>query len=68
MPAAGTTHGTLYDYDSRVPVVLYGAGIRAGVHEEPATPADLAVTLASMIGVQLPAADGQVLTAALKPK
>ena len=36
-----------YDYDKRVPVILYGAGIRAGAREEAATPADLAVTVAS---------------------
>src|SRR5262249_3900939 len=28
MISAGTTHGTLYPYDQRVPVILYGAGIR----------------------------------------
>jgi predicted AlkP superfamily pyrophosphatase or phosphodiesterase len=66
MLAAGTTHGTLYDYDQRVPVILYGAGIRPGVREEVATPADLAVTVAAMIGVQLPSPDGHVLTGALK--
>jgi arylsulfatase A-like enzyme len=68
MPATGTTHGTLYDYDSRVPVILYGAGIGAGAREEPATPADLAVTVASLIGVQLPSPDGRVLASALKPR
>ena len=64
--ATGTTHGTLYDYDQRVPVILYGAGIRPGAREEAATPADLAVTVASMVGVKLPSPDGRVLTGALK--
>jgi predicted AlkP superfamily pyrophosphatase or phosphodiesterase len=68
MPAAGTTHGTLYEYDRRVPVIIYGAGIHAGVHEEPAMPADLAVTVASIVGVQLPSPDGHVLTGALQSK
>ena len=68
LPAAGTTHGTLYSYDQRVPVLLYGEGIRPGVREEPATPADLAVTVASMVGVRLPSPDGHVLTGALKKK
>src|SRR5450759_4832764 len=68
LAAAGTTHGTLYSYDQRVPVLLYGEGIRPGVREEPATPADLAVTVASMVGVHLPSPDGHVLTAALKKK
>lgn len=68
MPATGTTHGTLYDYDRRVPVILYGAGIRTGVRDEAASPADLAVTLASVVGVKLPSPDGQVLTGALKSR
>jgi hypothetical protein len=66
MTAAGTTHGSMHDYDRRVPLVLYGAGIRPGVHQEAATPADLAVTVATLVGVQLPAPDGHVLAGALK--
>lgn len=66
MSATGTSHGTLYDYDRRVPVILFGAGIRPGVREEAATPSDLAVTVASLVGVRLPSPDGQVLTGALK--
>ena len=68
MPATGTTHGTLYDYDRRVPVLLYGAGIKPGVREEAVTPADLAVTVAGLVGVKLSSADGQVLTGALKAR
>src|SRR5439155_4058219 len=63
--AAGTTHGSPYEYDQRVPVILYGAGIRAGTRDEAATPADLAVTIAAIVGVKLPSPDGHVLTTAL---
>lgn len=66
--AAGTTHGSLHPYDQRVPVLLYGAGIQPGVRGEDATPADLAVTIASLVGVQLPSPDGRVLTSALKKR
>jgi predicted AlkP superfamily pyrophosphatase or phosphodiesterase len=67
--STGTTHGSLYEYDQRVPVLLYGAGIRSGSRREAATPADLAVTIASLVGVTLPSPDGRVLTEALaKPK
>jgi arylsulfatase A-like enzyme len=68
MAAAGTNHGSMHDYDRRVPLVLYGAGINPGVREEPVTPADLAVTVATLVGVQLPSPDGHVLTAALKTR
>ena len=61
-----TTHGTLNSYDQKVPVVLFGTGIRAGVRSEPATPADIAPTLAAVAGVKLENVDGKVLAAALK--
>jgi predicted AlkP superfamily pyrophosphatase or phosphodiesterase len=64
-PAAGTGHGSPYWYDRRVPIVLLGAGIAAGVYSAPATPADIAPTLAYLAGITLPAADGRVLTEAL---
>jgi predicted AlkP superfamily pyrophosphatase or phosphodiesterase len=62
-----TTHGTGHRYDTRVPVFLYGAGIRRGEYLEPAAPIDLAPTLAHLIGVTLPNAMGRVLTEALTP-
>ena len=64
--AAGTTHGSWYSYDQRVPVLLYGAGIKPGAYNDAATPADIAPTIARIVGVQLPAPDGRVLTSALK--
>jgi predicted AlkP superfamily pyrophosphatase or phosphodiesterase len=66
MGAVVTTHGTLHPYDQKVPVVLFGSGIRAGVRSEPATPADIAPTLAAVVGVKLEHVDGKVLAAALK--
>ena len=66
LAASVTTHGTLYSYDQRVPVLFYGAGIRSGVYSDPATPADVAATLASIVGVRLPSPDGQVLKNALR--
>jgi hypothetical protein len=66
MGAVVTTHGTLNPYDQRVPVIFYGAGIRPGTRSEAATPADIAPTLASIVGVKLEPVDGKVLTPALK--
>jgi predicted AlkP superfamily pyrophosphatase or phosphodiesterase len=63
--AAGTTHGTVHAYDTRVPLLLMGAGIRAGTYRIAASPADIAPTLASLVGVTLPKADGRVLVEAL---
>ena len=60
-----TGHGTGYDYDTRVPMILHGAGIRTGRYETAATPADIAPTLAFLTGVTLPRPDGRVLIEAL---
>ena len=62
--AAGTTHGSPNPYDQRVPVMVMGPGVTGGEYTEPATPADLAPTLAALAGIQLPTAEGRVLSAA----
>ena len=64
--ATGTTHGSPYGYDRRVPVVFAGAGITPGRYMTPASPADIAPTLAEMIGLTLSHVDGKVLTAVVK--
>ena len=33
LSTAATTHGTLYPYDQRVPVIFFGAGVARGVHD-----------------------------------
>lgn len=50
----GTNHGTPYDYDTHVPQVWFGAGVKPGVHLERAGVDDLAPTLAGLLGVDLP--------------
>ena len=60
-----TTHGSPYEYDTRVPVVLFGAGVNAGVHMTAVTPADIAPTLATLAGFSMPETDGRVLEEAL---
>jgi predicted AlkP superfamily pyrophosphatase or phosphodiesterase len=62
-----TTHGTAHQYDTRVPVILAGQGIRRGEYLTPATPADVAPTLAFLAGITMSAAEGRVLTEALAP-
>jgi predicted AlkP superfamily pyrophosphatase or phosphodiesterase len=56
-----TTHGSTHDYDQRVPLVFLGPGIKAGVFDRAASPADLAPTLAALIGVTLKDAEGVAL-------
>lgn len=63
--AIGTNHGSQHPYDQRVPVLLFGAGIRPGAYTTEASPADLAPTLASLAGIAMPDAEGRVLREAL---
>ena len=63
-----STHGTGHRYDTRVPVILFGAGVRKGEYLQPSSPIDLAPTLGFLSGVVLPDAMGRVLTEALVPR
>ena len=59
---AGTSHGTPYTYDTHVPLAFYGLPFQAGTYHTHAEPVDLAVTLASLLGINAPsAAIGRVL-------
>ncbi|MBI2833765.1 MAG: alkaline phosphatase family protein [Acidobacteria bacterium] len=63
----GTTHGTANAYDTRVPIILMGHGLAPGQYLQPATPADIAPTLAFLCGITLPRPDGRVLAEAIRP-
>ncbi len=60
-------HGTPHDYDARVPVIFYGAGIKPGRHEDKVRVVDIAPTLAAALSIRpMEKLDGRVLTAALR--
>jgi hypothetical protein len=64
----GTDHATPFSYDTHVPLAFYGLAFQPGVYRTHAEPVDLAVTLASLLGINAPArATGRVLTEALAP-
>jgi predicted AlkP superfamily pyrophosphatase or phosphodiesterase len=62
---SATGHGTPWNYDQHVPLLLMGYRIQPGEYHGAATPADIAPTLASLCGVTLAPRDGRVLTEAL---
>ncbi len=67
--APGTSHGTPWDYDARVPLAFWGRGVRQGRVETPAATVDLAPTLARLLGLEYPKGDGVVREDALaEPK
>jgi len=53
--SAGTSHGTPYWYDSQVPIILHGAGVRRGLYPQPISTVDLAPTLATYLEIGQPA-------------
>lgn len=60
--AQGTTHGTPYSYDTHIPLIFMGPGIRPGRYVENVTLNDLAPTLATVLQVQTPSGSvGRVL-------
>jgi hypothetical protein len=63
--STGTTHGSPWEYDQRVPLILHGAGIARGRYETASGPLDLAPTLARLAGITLVRTDGRVLTESL---
>jgi hypothetical protein len=66
----GTTranHGTPYDYDSHVPLLMLGPGIKPGIYPGKVEVNDLAPTLAALLGVEAPSgAMGRILSEALE--
>ena len=67
--AAIAEHGLPYDDDAHVPVIFYGPWFRAARFGERALVADMAPTLASVIGVPpTERVDGHVLSQAIVPR
>ena len=61
----GTGHGTPYNYDQHVPLLLLGYAIQPGEYFAVVTPADIAPTFAALCGITLATRDGRVLAEAL---
>jgi hypothetical protein len=61
----GTTHGSPHGYDTHVPLLVYGPGIRPGVRTETVSPLMVAAILARGIRLPLPASGGSRLPAGL---
>jgi hypothetical protein len=55
-PSYRTTHGTPHDYDTHVPLLVYGKHVRPGMHSEPAAPRVAAAVLAHALGLEAPPA------------
>ena len=62
---SGTTHGTPFNYDAQVPLILMGAGIRPGHYHANVWVTDLAPTASTLLGLSMPSgAEGRTLSEA----
>lgn len=58
-----TTHGTGFGYDTHVPVIFMGPGIKAGKYHAGIAVNDIAPTLATILGIEIPiGAEGRILS------
>jgi predicted AlkP superfamily pyrophosphatase or phosphodiesterase len=63
----GTTHGSWYPYDSHIPVVFMGWGIKQGRLTRDVHMTDIAPTIATLLRIQMPSGNiGKVVSEALK--
>ena len=54
MPGAYVaTHGSVYDYDRRVPMLFWRRGMRAFEQPAPVETVDIAPTLAALVGLRV---------------
>jgi len=60
------SHGTGYTYDTHVPIILFGAGIKKGESFDNLNITDLAPTISTILRIKLPsAAFGNIITKAI---
>jgi predicted AlkP superfamily pyrophosphatase or phosphodiesterase len=63
----GTTHGSPWSYDTRVPLLWFGSSIKRGAYREATSIADIAPTLSALLGIDPPAGSrGRVLREMLR--
>jgi arylsulfatase A-like enzyme len=63
----GTNHGSPWAYDTHVPLLWFGPGVAPGTHQARVSVADIAPTLAQLLGVRAPAgSQGRVLQEMLR--
>ena len=65
--AGGTTHGLWNPYDSHIPLVFYGWGIKQGKTNRTTYMTDIAATMSALLHIQMPnGCVGEVINEAMK--
>lgn len=66
-PEKGSTHGSAFNYDTHVPLIFYGNGIKKGSTFNPTVIPDIAPTISALLGISFPSANsGRPLTEMLE--
>ncbi|MAN28912.1 MULTISPECIES: alkaline phosphatase PafA [Mesonia] len=53
-PEKGSTHGSALSYDSHVPLIFFGKGIKKGATTEQTEITDIAPTISALLGISFP--------------
>jgi len=62
-PVTGSTHGSGLNYDTHVPLLFFGKGIKKGATTDKTVTPDIAVTMSALLGITFPSgATGEVLS------
>ena len=65
--STGTEHGTIYTYDTHIPMIWYGWNISAGKSYRTSYITDIAPTLSALLKIQMPNASvGNVMTEVIR--
>ena len=65
-PRKGSTHGSMFDHDTHVPLIFYGKGIKKGSISRRTDIIDIAPTIATVLGISSPnSSTGQVINEAI---
>ncbi|SDR74363.1 Type I phosphodiesterase / nucleotide pyrophosphatase [Polaribacter sp. KT25b] len=63
----GTSHGSGYSYDTHIPVIFYGNGIKKGVSKKSYEIIDIAPTISNLLQIEAPnSSTGKIIDEALK--
>ena len=63
----GTSHGSGYSYDTHIPIIFYGNGIKKGVSKKRYEIIDIAPTIANLLQIEAPnSTTGKIIDEALK--
>jgi predicted AlkP superfamily pyrophosphatase or phosphodiesterase len=64
---SGTSHGSGYSYDTHIPIIFYGKGIKKGVSKKRYEIIDIAPTISNLLQIEAPnSSTGKIIAEALK--